>query len=194
MWKAKDISLYFFIVLYVLVHLSLDRSVLSIFVILILISAIVLGGLKKPILNDNFGNVVQNSDSILNLIKSRLEEWKEYDENLFEQIKILISKFYNGYVDILMNVNGGNEQNLTQDFDILWFQRNQIIEDLYEYTYKSSNIPNTFSNDITLPFIALSRKYVKVLCNKYQSINTRYKELLNQNISDEKTSSFTSYI
>lgn len=190
---AKDISIYFFVLLYVIVHLSLDRSILSIFVILIVVSSLYLTTLNKPFLEKDFGKVIQNSDSILDLILKRIEEWKEYDENLFNSVSLLISDFYEGYVDILMNVKDLDDKRITQNFDILWFKRQQIIEDLYEYTYKSSSIPNTFSNDIILPFIALSRKYVKVLCNKYKHVNDRYVELLNQNISDENNTSFTSY-
>lgn len=173
----------FIIGMYCVLQLLSDKSMLSVVVICVIVAVSItsksdsIGG--KPVKDVDAGVLLKNSDNSLQLILSRLSEWKQYDEHLYIQTISNIDSFFRQYGLLLMydqNQIHQKHSDLVQLFDILIDLRSVIINDLYTWSFKSSDIPVQFTNGIILPMIAITMKYIKVLCNKYPTIKSRYEE------------------
>lgn len=178
--NAREMALPFIIITICVLQLLIDTSLLSFVTVLMILATFYtfINKDKKKLYSDfDAGKVSMNSDAYLQTIMKRLQKWRLYDPDLNKQILKGIDNFFTEYGLLLMNKYNDNER--IGRFDKLFDIRKSLINNLYSTTFKSADIPIEFTDNIIIPMIDITHKYIKILSKKYHDINKRHKEYLN---------------
>ena len=162
--KASLLSLIFLIGCICYLIVIKDPSVVSLFAIatVIYISYYMFHKKELIVKEDEVGNIlIEKDESVLELI-AMLGEYSEIDKELYEKQISEIKDFFRIYGKMLMENRFDKPR-----FDDLLMLRKTLVDDSYTWILKGSEIPDDIDKKISLPLIAITKKYTDVLVKKF---------------------------